>query len=285
MASGVVQPHVRLHLDQAGHAAVRAHQQLADQGASHVAGVPGEKLRGSRKCCQSTSGAPAGAASHSPASAAPPGPPGRAAGPGRLAAGPARPCRPATLVPAGGTGWDRGSVRRHAAVRGAARQLRHPETVGVCPQNSGEPLDLDATGPGPAPPGVVRRETGTPGSSRATASLPRAGWAATSSGRGTRRWNESRTTAPTSSCAWRKGIPFWTSHSARSAAADVGPSAALAMAWVSKVAVAIRPRHRRQRPLDLVDGVEKGLLVLLQVPVIGEREAFHRRQQPGQVAD
>ena len=38
-------------------------------------------------------------------------------------------------------------------------------------------------------------------------------------------------------------------------------------------------------PAHLVQGVEEGLLVLLQVPVVGERQALQGGQQAGQVAD
>ena len=66
-------------------------------------------------------------------------------------------------------------------------------------------------------------------------------------------------------------MPRSTNHSARSTAAAAGPSAAAA----HRVGVEVRgpehPHDRGQRPLDLVDGVEQRLLVLLEVPVVGER--------------
>ena len=45
------------------------------------------------------------------------------------------------------------------------------------------------------------------------------------------------------------------------------------------------PADRDERQRDLVDGVEQRLLVLLQVAVVGQRQALQRRQQAGEVAD
>ena len=44
-------------------------------------------------------------------------------------------------------------------------------------------------------------------------------------------------------------------------------------------------RHRGQQQLELKDGVEHRLLVLLQVPVVRQRLSLQRRQQAGEVAD
>ena len=43
--------------------------------------------------------------------------------------------------------------------------------------------------------------------------------------------------------------------------------------------------HRPQREPVLVEGVEQRLLVFLEVPVVREREALQRREQPGGLAD
>src|SRR6266511_6054467 len=72
------------------------------------------------------------------------------------------------------------------------------------------------TGWGPAPPGVVRRRTDSPGSSTARASVPSRGSVIKSSSRATPRSAASRTSDPTASCASRNGTPCWTSSSARS---------------------------------------------------------------------
>ena len=46
-----------------------------------------------------------------------------------------------------------------------------------------------------------------------------------------------------------------------------------------------QPGHRRQQHLELCDGVEHRLLVLLQIPVIGQGLGLQRRQQAREVAD
>ena len=73
--------------------------------------------------------------------------------------------------------------------------------------------------------------------------------------------------------------PSATRYSARSTAADAGASAA------SCIRCGVEDR-RRQQPAqsararaDLVDGVEERLLVLLEIPVVGEREPLQRREQ------
>ncbi len=45
------------------------------------------------------------------------------------------------------------------------------------------------------------------------------------------------------------------------------------------------PHHRRQRPLDLVEGVEERLLVLLEIAVVREGQALERGQHPRHVPD
>ncbi len=81
--------------------------------------------------------------------------------------------------------------------------------------------------------------------------------------------------------AWasRNGVPACTSHSARSVAAAAGVSAAACIRSVSKPAVAEQPAQRREGQADLVDGVEQRLLVLLEVAVVGQRQALQRGQQ------
>ena len=56
MASRVVQTQISLHLDEAGHPAVRAHQQFAEKGAGYIACVTGEELPRQQKSRQSPSG-------------------------------------------------------------------------------------------------------------------------------------------------------------------------------------------------------------------------------------
>ena len=102
-----------------------------------------------------------------------------------------------------------------------------------------------------------------------------------SSTNGTWRSSDSRTSPPTKACAWRNGMPWSTSSSARSMAAAAGPSAAACIrSWFH---VAVRRRRAsaaRARP-HLAHRVEQRLLVLLQVAVVGERQALegdqHRR--------
>ena len=68
-------------------------------------------------------------------------------------------------------------------------------------------------------------------------------------------------------------------------AAAAGSSAAAAMRSVSKVSSASIPLSAARPRRDLVEGVEEGLLVLLEVPVVGQGQALQRGQQAGQVAD
>ena len=46
-----------------------------------------------------------------------------------------------------------------------------------------------------------------------------------------------------------------------------------------------QPGHRGQHEMQRVDGVENRLLVLLQIPVVGQRQPLEGREQPGEVAD
>ncbi len=66
MASGVVEAHVRLHLDQSGGPAIRADEQLADQGSGYVARIAGEERRLESKCFQTISDGPGSSALASP---------------------------------------------------------------------------------------------------------------------------------------------------------------------------------------------------------------------------
>src|SRR5579872_4795186 len=103
-----------------------------------------------------------------------------------------------------------------------------------------------ATAVEPAPPGVVRRLTATPGSSSFAPVSPRSGCAWTSSSRGTWRWTESRTSPATSPWAWRKGIPCSTRYSARSTAAAEDVSAADCMrSWWNSTVATSPARARR----------------------------------------
>ena len=45
------------------------------------------------------------------------------------------------------------------------------------------------------------------------------------------------------------------------------------------------PRHRGQQDAELVQSVEDGLLVLLKVAVVGQRQPLEGRQQAGEIAD
>ena len=80
-------------------------------------------------------------------------------------------------------------------------------------------------------------------------------------------------------------MPCPTSHSARSTAAEVGVSAAACMRSVSKRRRLHQPGEGGQGQLDLVDGVEQRLLVLLEVAVVREGQPLERGQEAGEVAD
>ena len=79
--------------------------------------------------------------------------------------------------------------------------------------------------------------------------------------------------------------PLSTSHSARSMAARAGPSAAAAHPRGVEGRASDEPAQAPEARGDLVERVEERLLVLLQIAVVGEREALQRGEQPGQVAD
>ena len=116
-----------------------------------------------------------------------------------------------------------------------------------------EALQLHGTGPGPAPPGVVRRVTATPGASSSTASAPRAGWASTSSASGTCRSMASRTRPPPGRGPPGTACPCATSHSARSTAATNGRVGGLLHAvGVPGRRVASSPVRAARPPRDLV---------------------------------
>ena len=97
-------------------------------------------------------------------------------------------------------------------------------------------------------------------------------------------WHQT-TRWPTISCASRNGTPRCTRYSARSVA-SVNPAGASSR---SRCGVdpqgGDQPGHRGQHQEQGVDGVEDRLLVLLQVPVVGQRKALERGEQAGQVAD
>ena len=99
------------------------------------------------------------------------------------------------------------------------------------------------------------------------------------------RASQKRTAAPAISCASANGTRCRTSQSARSVASENPRGARAASRSVSKVRVATMPATRRQQHQQLVDRVEDRLLVLLQVPVVGQRQALAGGQQAGQVAD
>ena len=85
--------------------------------------------------------------------------------------------------------------------------------------------------------------------------------------------------------ATRNGTPSRTSHSATSVAREKPCGASSAVRSVSERGVATWPVKAGSEYLEGVDGVEDRLLVLLQVAVVGEREALERGQQTGEVAD
>ena len=152
-------------------------------------------------------------------------------------------------------------------------------------QGGGEPLQLhrDRAGATAARRGAPADRH--PRADRTAASGPRSGWAATSAARSPSPSSDRRTTVPTTAWASRNGIPRSTSHSARSVAASSGASAAACIRSVHERRRGDHPRHGAEGQADLVDGVEQRLLVLLQVAVVGERQALQHGQQPGQVAD
>ncbi len=80
-------------------------------------------------------------------------------------------------------------------------------------------------------------------------------------------------------------MPFSTSHSARSVAATAGPSAAAAHLVEVERHRLEQSSERREHQADLVEGVEEGLLVLLQIAVVRERKALERGEDAGQMPD
>ena len=193
---------------------------------------------------------------------------------------PAGPCPAARAPRPGGRG------RRSPGPAGRAR-CRYPRRSSVGVEPAGEPLDLGrhrvrarrrpawcgGTRAGPAPAGPRHRR-------------PRSGWASTSSASGT--WRSEA--VPHQRAHQGVGVPE--RHAPldqqlgqvdRGGVRRVGGRPASGR--VSNVSVAYSPVERRQGQRHLVDRVEQRLLVLLEVPVVAERQALERGQQPGQVAD
>ena len=86
-------------------------------------------------------------------------------------------------------------------------------------------------------------------------------------------------------CASRNGMPRCTSHSARSVAAEYGRVGGGLHAGGVEGRRRQQTAQRLEGAVDLVEGVEQRLLVLLEVAVVGEREALQRGQEAGEVAD
>ena len=146
------------------------------------------------------------------------GPPGRRRARAAAAAAAARPARPDRPAWPGRCRWTWCSRARRPAAP-ARPLLAH---------RSGETLRCTATAAGPAPPGVVRWRTDTPGTSSSAARVPSRGSAITRSASGVPSSSDRRTSAPTIACASRNGTPSRTRYSARSVAAAYGESAARA---------------------------------------------------------
>ena len=85
--------------------------------------------------------------------------------------------------------------------------------------------------------------------------------------------------------ASRNGTPRRTSRSATSVAASISSAAAAASRSRLNATPPSIPVGGREAQLERVDGVEQGLLVLLHVLVVGQRQAVHHAVQRGQVAD
>ena len=99
------------------------------------------------------------------------------------------------------------------------------------------------------------------------------------------RDSASATASPTKWCACRKGTPLRTSQSARSVASRSGSAAARAQAARS---TAMSPSiSARMSSVDctVARGVEERLLVLLQVAIIGHRQALEQRERGDEMAD
>ena len=94
-----------------------------------------------------------------------------------------------------------------------------------------------------------------------------------------------RRSRPTASCASRNGTPSRTSASARSVASSIGSRRGLAHARRVHAQRGDRARHHLERVAQRARGVEDRLLVLLEVAVVGERQALHDGEQRDQVAD
>ena len=95
----------------------------------------------------------------------------------------------------------------------------------------------------------------------------------------------SRTLAATCSCASRNGTPSRTSASAASVARSSGSAHAAASRSRSNASPRTSTASAPSAPGDVAPRGEHRRLVLLQVAVVGERQALHRREQPGEPPD
>ena len=140
---------------------------------------------------------------------------------------------------------------RHGPAARAARLARHRASHSRCSSSRcSRPCRAGAaTGSGPPPPGVVRRRTALPGSSRPQAVGAEAGIVRRRARRAGRRARPPAARAPpTTVCASRNGVPCSTRCSARSVAAFSGSSAAAVMRVVDeRRRSTISPVERQQR--------------------------------------
>ena len=158
-----------------------------------------------------------------------------------------------------------------------------PEPLLLEPDGRG--FELAEPGSGPPPPGVVRRRTALPGSSRGNASGPEARIVLDELVERHAALTACRTSPPTSVCASRNGVPCSTRCSARSVAAFTGLLAAAVIRSSTKSAVAMSPASAASDSAQVSSASNKRLLVLLQVAVVRERQALEGREQTGEVAD
>ena len=142
-----------------------------------------------------------------------------------------------------------------------------------------------ATGIGPAPPGVVRRVTATPGATSAAASGPRRSSAATSVGqRRLPRQRPPHERADDGVGVTERGAPLDEPLGEVGGRDGLGVGGGLHPLGQERRR-GDHPGHRRQAERHLPDRVEQRLLVLLQVAVVRQRQALQRHQQAGEVAD
>ena len=99
------------------------------------------------------------------------------------------------------------------------------------------------------------------------------------------RDSQTRTHSPATSCATRNGTPSRTSHSAMSVASEKPCGASDDEAVGVEHQRVDHAAERGQQDLEGVDRVEHRLLVLLEVAVVGQRQALEGREEPGEVAD